>query len=230
MSEPFDLLLSSGYLAFARHCGFLRAVEQAELPVRGVCGTSSGALVGALWAAGGPAEEIAAELSGYRPREVMRLRWAFWGGLFSLEPLMERLRRWLPATFAELERPFGVGVVGRSRRAEVIASGPLVEAVAASCAMPYVFAPVEVEGRRFQDGGAADRVGLAGWRAVQGERPALVHLVERTRGREVPLPEGVPVVRTPRSGASFGDLGDFHGQVEEAWGIAAEVIAGLGPR
>ena len=46
-----DLVLSSGFLAFARHAGFLRAVEQLELPVEGLCGTSSGALSGALWAA-----------------------------------------------------------------------------------------------------------------------------------------------------------------------------------
>jgi len=221
-----DLVLSSGYLAFARHCGFLRAVEESGLQVDGVCGTSSGALVGALWSAGGTAEEIAVELSRQRPRDVMRLRWAFWGGLFSLEPLIERLRDWLPATFEELGRPFGVGVVGPDG-AEVIASGPLVEAVAASCAMPYVFAPVRLGARRYVDGGAADRVGLAGWRELRGERDALVHLVERTRGREVPLPEGVPVVRTPRSGASFGSLGDFEGQLEEARGIAEEVVRAL---
>ena len=48
----FDLVLSSGFLAFARHVGVLRAVERSGQDVTGVCRTSSGALVGALWAAG----------------------------------------------------------------------------------------------------------------------------------------------------------------------------------
>ena len=49
---PVDLVLSSGFLAFARHLGFLTAIEESELDVSGVCGTSSGALVGAMWACG----------------------------------------------------------------------------------------------------------------------------------------------------------------------------------
>ena len=49
MNGPrYDLVLSSGFLAFARQAGFLEAVEQLGLAVDGVCGTSSGALAGAL--------------------------------------------------------------------------------------------------------------------------------------------------------------------------------------
>ena len=44
-----DVILSSGFLAFASHIGFLRALEEADVSVDGICGTSSGALVGALW-------------------------------------------------------------------------------------------------------------------------------------------------------------------------------------
>ena len=45
-SEGYDLVLSSGFLAFALHAGFLQAVEDVGLPVRGVMGTSAGALIG----------------------------------------------------------------------------------------------------------------------------------------------------------------------------------------
>ena len=51
-----DLVLSSGFLAFAAQCGFLQAVEESGIAVDGVCGTSSGALAGALWASGWPAQ------------------------------------------------------------------------------------------------------------------------------------------------------------------------------
>ena len=67
-----DLILSSGYLAFARHVGFLRAVETAGVEVGAICGTSSGALAAALWAAGMPARELGAELSAHRPARLQR--------------------------------------------------------------------------------------------------------------------------------------------------------------
>lgn len=47
-----DLVLSSGFLAFAYHAGFLEAVSDAGITVRGVMGTSSGALAGSLFCAG----------------------------------------------------------------------------------------------------------------------------------------------------------------------------------
>jgi len=139
-----DLVLSSGFLAFARQAGFLQAVEEAGIAVDGVCGTSSGALAGALWAAGMPAAAIAAECAARRPIAWMRPNPAIWRGLFTTGPVIERLRALLPPTFEDLKRPFGVGVIDGDGRSLLLTSGPLPEAVAASCAIPWVFAPVEV--------------------------------------------------------------------------------------
>jgi len=50
--NAYDLVLSSGFLAFASHSGFLKAVEAAGLHVSGVMGTSAGALSGSLYCAG----------------------------------------------------------------------------------------------------------------------------------------------------------------------------------
>lgn len=50
--SAYDLVLSSGFLAFASHSGFLKAVEAAGLHVSGVMGTSAGALSGSLYCAG----------------------------------------------------------------------------------------------------------------------------------------------------------------------------------
>lgn len=51
-------MLSSGFLAFAGHSGFLQAVEDSGVKVAGVMGTSAGALAGSLYCA------------GYTPRQV----------------------------------------------------------------------------------------------------------------------------------------------------------------
>ena len=49
-AEAVDIVLSSGFLAFGRHLGFLRGVEAQGIPVP--AWNVIGALVGALWTAG----------------------------------------------------------------------------------------------------------------------------------------------------------------------------------
>jgi predicted acylesterase/phospholipase RssA len=50
-------------------------------------GTSSGALVGALWVAGMPAAQLVEELASRRPLSLMAPNPRFWQGLFHLGPL-----------------------------------------------------------------------------------------------------------------------------------------------
>ena len=79
-------------------------------------------------------------------------------GLFSLDGVVERLRELLPATFEELDRDFACAVLTSRGEYIVLDSGPLPEAVAASAAIPFLFAPVHIPGREsmsdgpFQDG------------------------------------------------------------------------------
>lgn len=52
----------------------------------------------------------------------------------------------LPPTFDGLERDFAVGVVTADGQHVLIDQGPLPEAVAASAAIPFIFANVDVPG------------------------------------------------------------------------------------
>lgn len=224
---PVDLLLSSGFLAFARHAGVLMAVEEVGLEVDAVVGTSSGSLVGALWAAGMPATRIAEEIADRRPLSLMALHWRPWEGLFRLEPLMRWLSAHVPARIEDLPRPFAVGVVDAAGSPRLLRQGPLPAAIAASCAIPRIFRPVDVDGERLADGGYADRLMYAPWRAWRGQRPALAHLVDRSAGKD-PTDDlsGLPVIRTPRSGAHFWSLGDVAAGVELARQRALAVLRG----
>lgn len=225
-----DLLLSSGFLAFARHIGVLRAIEERGTPIEGVFGTSSGALVGALWAAGHPSAAIEAELGGLRPIALMGGHWAVHRGLFSMAPVIARLRALLPARVEALPRPLGLGVQEPSGQFAWRTAGPLPELVAASCAMPWVFAPVVVEGAALRDGGAADRLGATPHRALRGPGRRLVHQVRRSAGVDQPADlEGDLRVESERSGASFWSLGDFGRQVAESQARAHLVLDALAP-
>jgi NTE family protein len=220
-----DLVLSSGFLAFSRHCGFLAAVEEAGLEVGAVGGTSSGAVVGALWAAGHRAADIGRHVRGQRPLWFARPSVRPWTGLGSLSAFERWLEGFLPPRFSDLRHPLALGVVTRDGQHRLVTEGPLARAVTASCAMPWVFSPVEVEGQVYADGGAGDRLGLGAFRSWRPGTHVLAHWVERTAGRDVEADvEDVTVVRTPRSGASFFSLGAFDAQVDEARRITRAAI------
>lgn len=228
-----DLLLSSGFLAFARHLGVLRAIEGQQVAIDAVVGTSSGALIGALWAAGHGPNDLIDQLRGMRPIQLMRPHLRPWRGAFALQPLLAFLRDRLPATFSELSRPLAVGVATRGGGHRLLSAGPLPESVLASCSMPYVFEPTWIAGQRYADGGAADRLGIGPLRRWRDPAQIIAHRVQRTAGKDLDDDLGdALLIETPPSGANFFSLGDFAGQVREAEDIAAAALARwpTGPR
>ena len=210
-----DLILSSGYLAFSRQLGFLDAWSDIGGAADALVGTSSGALIGALWAAGHTPDAIAAWIPA-RPLSLVRPGWP-WRGLFRLDGLRRLLTDKLPADFDALPIPLGVGVVDVGDRSHALAtSGDLRDAVLASCAVPWLFEPVRWDGRPRMDGGARDRTAVAAWRQWRPGRRAVLHRLERTAGREQPDDlTDVYVVPAPRARASLWGVGDLAGERAE---------------
>ena len=221
-TSSFDLILSSGFLCFSSHAGFIDALEERSLRADAIVGTSSGALAAALLAADYSAADIARLLSLQPPIALMRLARP-WRGFASTRKLEARMRELLPATFEELSRPLALGVyragAGASSAPLLLTSGDLPRAVAASCAVPRLFAPVRIGAELYADGGAVDRTAAAGWRRWRPGRRALVNLVT-----DLPAPTMAPrdgvgaddadvaVLRTPRARAGLLSLGDFEGE------------------
>ncbi len=221
-----DLVLSSGFLAFARHIGFLEAVEAAGVEVDAIVGTSSGAIIGAMWAAGLSPREAGRRILESHWTHLLRISPLPWRGLFTMAKVIAQLERVLPGSFDRLPRPFAAGVTGPEGHL-LLTSGPLAPAVAASCAMPGVFGPIEIGGVPYRDGGARDRLGIRGWRRWRNGRSALVHHVERTAGVDVDCDlTGLTVVKSPRSRTSFFGLRDFDAQIDEARRITEATLAG----
>ncbi|MEN0066565.1 MAG: patatin-like phospholipase family protein [Myxococcota bacterium] len=222
IEQPTDLVLSSGWLAFASHAGFLAAIEEAQVPVDGICGTSSGSLAGALFASGMPATEIFALLTRHPPLRWVRPSIRPWRGLFHLGPMIAELERHLPPTVAALDRPFGAGVIDRNGF-RLLTEGPLPYIVAASCAVPYIFRPIEIDGVAYQDGGVADRTGLDDWRALRGNVDPIVHVLAASYGPELPV-HATRVVPSPRSGAYLWSLGDVEARFERTRAATLNVL------
>lgn len=186
---PFTLAMSSGFFGFYAHAGVLRALEDAGLMPARAMGSSAGALVTGAYCAGLTASAVCERL-----RRLTRHD--FWDpapgpGLLRGRRVHDLLESWLPVrSFHECRLPLSVSVFDVSTRAtQVIDSGPLAPALAASCAVPLMFHPVRHRGRALFDGGILDRPGLAG--AANGQRVFYHHLSSRWLGNGVPARPGM---------------------------------------
>ena len=142
-SYGLGVALSGGGFRGMAHIGVLRALERRGLKPEFVAGTSAGSLVGALYSSGKSTNEIEA-LAGC----------IFWPKLLGSRGLADFCRDLLPRTFAELAIPLSVVVTALpSRKPVVFDSGDLVRAIAASCAMPWLFRRVKIGGNMYTDGG-----------------------------------------------------------------------------
>jgi len=223
-----DLVLSSGFLAFAAQAGVLRAVEDLDVEISGLCGTSSGALAGALWLGGMPADDILVRLTEVAPLWRVWPSTRPWRGALSMGPVIEQLRKDLPEGIGDLRLPFAAGVVGPGREPRLLTEGPLAESVAASCAIPGLFEPVQIGGVEYSDGGVRDRTGLGEWRRSRPDAQIVLHLVETTSG--TPTSDdlsAIQVIYNPRSGARLWSLGDVQHRYQRARRNARKVLEAL---
>jgi NTE family protein len=158
-------VLGGGGVLGAHEIGMLRALSEAGIRPDVVVGTSVGAINGAFVAAD-PAG-AAARLGQLWQGDALGQAFSetLWGRVMRLarsgthlhspEPLRRVLDDMLPGDdFADLELPFHcVAASIEHASPRWFSSGPLVPAVLASCAVPGLLPPVEVNGEHYFDGG-----------------------------------------------------------------------------
>jgi NTE family protein len=163
-------VLGGGGLMGASEVGMLSALADAGVQPDLVVGTSVGALNGVFVAA--DPRGAATRLSDLWQGEPLRLafsetlvgraaRLARSGThLHSMEPLRRLLTQLLPGPdFEDLELPFhcvAANIEGASAR--WFSKGPLIPAVTASCAVPGLLPPAEIDGEHYFDGGLVDSI------------------------------------------------------------------------
>jgi len=173
------LALSGGGARGLAHVGVIEVLEEAGIPIAAIAGTSMGAYVGALYAAGcGPSdlESLAREIRDRRT--LLRLLDPVFPpttGLIRGMKIRRHLERTLGSrSFEELAKPLLVVAADLdSMAAHVFDSGPVGPAVHASAAIPGLGAPVHIDGRRFTDGGAVEPLPVG----LLRERFALDHVI-----------------------------------------------------
>ena len=148
------LALSGGGAKGLAYVGVFKFLEERGIRPDIIVGTSAGAMAAALWADGHTSDEIREMFVGREFSEFARVQVPT-TGLFDSRGVGEFLKRNLRAkTFEELQIPTIVMATDLDRgRGHQFTSGPLVEAIRASCSIPIIFSPVVIDGVHYVDGG-----------------------------------------------------------------------------
>ncbi len=159
-SPRVALVLSGGGARGFAHIGVLQVLEERGIRVDAIAGTSMGAILGGLYAAGHDADSLydLAERLGWR--DVLDL--SFNAGILKGDKLRSFLSEYLPATFDELDVPLAVTTTDMATGEEhVRLQGSLIDAIRASSSFPGAFEPVVIEGRTLADGGIVNNLPVA---------------------------------------------------------------------
>lgn len=145
--------LSGGFVQGVAHAGLLKALEFKGISPSFIAGSSAGAVIGALYAAGYSPEEIKELAANLSWRDLVKP--TFKGGVFSLSGLRDRLLQLIgDADFKDLKIPFGLTVVNlKTLKPEFVTEGKVVDYVVASCSIPPLFAPYKIGKNYYVDGG-----------------------------------------------------------------------------
>lgn len=153
-AHKLGLALSGGGAKGFAHIGVFKLLEECRLKPDIIAGTSVGSLMGVLFADGYSADEIKELFTGREFSEFAELQVPK-AGIFNSQRFRNFLKRHLRAkTFDELQIPLVVLATDLDNgESHEFRSGPVVEAVTASCSIPIIFNPVVINGIHYVDGG-----------------------------------------------------------------------------
>ncbi|MDO3635278.1 patatin-like phospholipase family protein [Mycolicibacterium arseniciresistens] len=179
MSKRVALVLGSGGARGYAHIGVIDELRGRGYEVVGVSGSSMGALVGGLHAAG-KLDEYAEWAKGLTQRAVLRLLdpAITAAGVLRAEKIIDAVREILgEVAIEDLPIPYTAVTTDLIAGKSVwLQRGPLDEAIRASIAIPGVIMPYVLDGRLLADGGILDPLPMAPISAVNADLTIAVSL------------------------------------------------------
>jgi NTE family protein len=150
--------LSGGGTRGFAHLGVVAALQEANVEIAYISGTSSGAMAGAFLAAGYKPEEILKFFSNQTLLGLMN--GAFSTGLFTMEKNVAKFfRKHLPEKFEDLKIKLWVNATDLLKgRTVFFNEGDLIIPLVGSSSIPGMFKPLRYQGYLLCDGGALNNL------------------------------------------------------------------------
>lgn len=173
------LALGSGGARGYAHIGVIQTLRERGYEIVGIAGSSMGAVVGGVQAAG-RLDELADWAQSLTQRTILRLLdpSITAAGVLRAEKILDAVRDILgPVDIEDLAIPYtAVATDLLAGKSVWFQRGPLDEAIRASIAIPGVIAPHEIDGRLLADGGILDPLPMAPIAAVNADLTIAVSL------------------------------------------------------
>lgn len=165
--KKIGLALSGGSTWGMAHIGVLQALEELDIKVSYISGTSVGSFIGALYASGISSTQLERIASSANWGKFSRPHISF-TGLFSLEPMERFIRKYLKNPYIEnMPLPFcAVATDILSGKEVLFESGYLPTIIRGSCSIPGIFEPVVMDDMLIVDGGIVNNLPVSANRAL----------------------------------------------------------------
>ncbi|MGQ8820783.1 patatin-like phospholipase family protein [Bibersteinia trehalosi] len=155
VNKTIGLALSGGGHKGLAHAGVLKFLQEQQIDIQIISGTSVGAIVGSLYALGKSPDEILAFFRSVNLFNVNHLSLVK-SGLFNADKFMVYLDNIFgEMCLGDLAKELYISATNmETGRSKIFGRHTKIkEAVVASCAFPGIFSPVKVEGEIYSDGG-----------------------------------------------------------------------------
>tara|TARA_R110001592_G_scaffold10105_4_gene52695 strand:- start:103 stop:876 length:774 start_codon:yes stop_codon:yes gene_type:complete len=151
------ITFSGGGVRGCAHIGVIKALEELQIHPEIISGTSAGAVVGSLYAAGYNSNEIFdffSKTSLFSSRHLALTKF----GILDAEKFASEFEKYLPSnSFESLKKKlFVITTDLEHAKIKIFSSGKLIRPILASSAIPFLVSPVEIDGQLYSDGGIID--------------------------------------------------------------------------
>ena len=157
--KKVGLALGGGAARGLAHIGVLSVLEQADIPIDFIAGTSMGAMIGVAYCAGIEISQLLENAANTTWWQISSPTWPRHGWLS-----FEKMEHWITnmigdVDIRDLAIPFAAVATDIETGERVIfQEGPVGKIIRASCSVPGVVEPLEYGGRLLCDGGISDNL------------------------------------------------------------------------
>lgn len=163
-TQTVSLVLGSGGARGLAHIGVIKVLEENGYKITSIAGSSAGALVGGIYAAGklGEYESWVRKLTKFDMINMMDITWEG-GGFVKGDRIIKKMIKLVGNRQIE-ELPIRFTAVAtelESGREIWLSDGPLFDAIRSSCSLPLFFTPARYGKKMLVDGGVVNPVPMA---------------------------------------------------------------------
>jgi NTE family protein len=154
------LTLSGGGAKGIAHIGVIQALLDNNIRPEIISGASAGSIIGSLYAAGVSPDDMIHAVNDSSFFKVFRIVGIPGAGLIKLDYLKERMQEFIKVdSFEALKYDMNICATNMNLGKPIIFnSGTLFDKIMASCAVPWLFKPIIINGHMFADGGITNNM------------------------------------------------------------------------